>query len=90
MGGEEFVKRRKEGFGMPLGHWLRTGAGKPLLHLLQNPKCEIYHVLLYDDVQIMLKAHLSGQRDYTSEIWTLGVLTGWLEQELNGIMAFQG
>ncbi len=84
LGGKTFVNRRKEGFGMPLGHWLRMDAGKPLLGLLQNQKSEIYHVLLYKDVQLMLTAHLSGKYDYTAELWTLLVLAGWLKQELNG------
>jgi hypothetical protein len=29
----------------------------------------------------MLQSHLSGKRDYSSELWTLLVLAGWLEQE---------
>ncbi len=29
----------------------------------------------------MLQGHLSGKRDYSSELWTLLVLAGWMEQE---------
>jgi hypothetical protein len=29
----------------------------------------------------MLQGHLAGKREYSSELWTLLVLAGWLEQE---------
>jgi asparagine synthase (glutamine-hydrolysing) len=80
-GGAPYVQRRKEGFGMPFGHWLRTPAGKPLVELLRNQESAIFDVLLYKGVNRMLGGHLSGQRDYSSELWTLLVLAGWLEQE---------
>ena len=80
-GGASYVQRRKEGFGMPFGHWLRTPAGKPLVELLRNQESAIFNVLLYKQVNQMLRGHLSGKRDYSSELWTLLVLAGWLEQE---------
>jgi asparagine synthase (glutamine-hydrolysing) len=80
-GGAPYVQRRKEGFGMPFGHWLRTPAGKPLVELLCNQESAIFEVLLYKRVNQMLQRHLSGKRDYNSELWTLLVLAGWLEQE---------
>jgi asparagine synthase (glutamine-hydrolysing) len=80
-GGAPYVQRRKEGFGMPFGHWLRTTAGKPLVELLRNQESAIFDVLLYKQVNQMLRGHLSGKCDYSSELWTLIVLAGWLEQE---------
>jgi asparagine synthase (glutamine-hydrolysing) len=80
-GGAPYVQRRKEGFGMPFGHWLRTPSGKPLVELLRNQESAIFDVLLYKQVNQMLRGHLSGKREYSSELWTLLVLAGWLEQE---------
>jgi asparagine synthase (glutamine-hydrolysing) len=80
-GGAPYGQRRKEGFGMPFGHWLRTPAGKPLVELLRNQESAIFDVLLYKQVNQMLRGHLSGKREYSSELWTLLVLAGWLEQE---------
>jgi asparagine synthase (glutamine-hydrolysing) len=80
-GGAPYAQRRKEGFGMPFGHWLRTPVGKPLVELLRNQESAIFDVLLYKQVNHMLQSHLSGKRDYSSELWTLLVLAGWLEQE---------
>jgi asparagine synthase (glutamine-hydrolysing) len=80
-GGAPYGQRRKEGFGMPFGQWLRTPAGKPLVELLRNQESAIFEVLLYKQANQMLRGHLSGKRDYSSELWTLLVLAGWLEQE---------
>ncbi len=66
---------------MPFGHWLRTPSGKPLVELLRNQESAIFDVLLHKQVNQMLQGHLSGKRDYSSELWTLLVLAGWLEQE---------
>jgi asparagine synthase (glutamine-hydrolysing) len=79
--GEDYTRRRKEGFGMPLGHWLKTESGKPLIELLQNKKSVIYDLLLQDSVLPVLQQHLSGKMDYTAELWSVIVLAGWLEKE---------
>jgi len=79
--GAPFVGRRKAGFGLPFGYWLRTAAGKPMIELLRNQQSVVFDVLLPEEVAHMLRAHLSGKREYGSELWTVVVLAGWLEQE---------
>jgi hypothetical protein len=51
------------------------------VELLRNQQSAVFDVLLYKGVQDMLQGHLSGKRDYSSELWTLLVLAGWMEQE---------
>jgi asparagine synthase (glutamine-hydrolysing) len=80
-GGETYVKRAKEGFGMPFGRWLRTEKGKPFIQLLTNQDNELYHTLPFGQVEQLLKAHLSGKMDYSSELWTTVVLAAWIQKE---------
>jgi asparagine synthase (glutamine-hydrolysing) len=80
-GGEIYAKRRKEGFGMPFGQWLKTTQGKPLIDLLQNRKCITYNFISFNEVNELLKAHLRGKTDYSSELWTLILVVAWIEKE---------
>ncbi len=81
LGGKAYVSRPKEGFGMPFGHWLRTPAGRPLTELLTNQQSAIFDVISYASAAELLGLHIAGRRDYSSELWTLLVLAGWMEGE---------
>jgi asparagine synthase (glutamine-hydrolysing) len=79
--GKAYVNRRKEGFGMPFGHWLRTPASRPLMELLANQQSAIFDVISYTSAAELLGLHIAGKQDYSSELWTLLVLAGWMEGE---------
>jgi asparagine synthase (glutamine-hydrolysing) len=55
--GKAYVSRRKEGFGMPFGHWLRTPAGRPLTELLANQQSAIFDVISYTSAIELLGLH---------------------------------
>ena len=79
--GKPYVQRPKEGFGMPLGHWLRTSAGKPMVEMLQNRHAMVYETVAYARAMQLLGQHLQGRANHASELWALAVLTAWLEKE---------
>jgi asparagine synthase (glutamine-hydrolysing) len=79
--GEVYVKRPKEGFGMPFGQWLKDTTGRPFIQLLKNPGHILYQTFPYHQMEHLLQAHISGKMDYSSELWTLVVLAAWLQQE---------
>lgn len=76
--GEIFVKRPKEGFGMPFGHWLQQGRIPWVEEHLKTRKLPIYKWVNYEGFQQMLKTHITQKRDYTSEIWAVYLLSEWL------------
>jgi asparagine synthase (glutamine-hydrolysing) len=80
-GGEEFCRRRKEGFGMPLGRWLREKDGADLIGRLKNKNNVLYNSISFDKVQSLIRNHQSRKNDLGAELWSLSVLAAWLEKE---------
>ncbi|QHT71250.1 asparagine synthase (glutamine-hydrolyzing) [Rhodocytophaga rosea] len=80
-GGQAYVQRSKEGFGMPFGQWLKSVNGKFLRELLQNRKALLYEHTSYAEINKLVQLHLAGKSDYSSELWTIVLLIAWLEQE---------
>ncbi|HAS44691.1 MAG TPA: asparagine synthase (glutamine-hydrolyzing) [Microscillaceae bacterium] len=77
-GGKAFVKRPKEGFGMPFGYWLQQGQLPWVINQLQNPEIPVYKWVNYEGFQKMLKLHIKQKRDYSSEVWSVYLLSEWL------------
>ncbi len=77
----EVIKRRKKGFGVPLGTWLR-GAWREQLreHLLEGK-------LIKDDffrkpvLEKLIAEHSSGKADHSYPLWSMLILELFLEQE---------
>jgi asparagine synthase (glutamine-hydrolysing) len=76
----EILGRRKAGFGVPVGRWLRQGppgfledrllaAGSPVLEYLEPVA-----------VAGLVRSHLARERDRGHEIWALLTLESWLRQ----------
>ncbi|OJJ15063.1 asparagine synthase (glutamine-hydrolyzing) [marine bacterium AO1-C] len=78
-GGEVFVKRSKEGFGMPFGYWLQQGTLPWVENHLKMPQLFVYKWVNYKGFQQMLNLHMKQKHDYTSEIWAVFLLSQWLE-----------
>jgi asparagine synthase (glutamine-hydrolysing) len=76
-GGQVYVKRRKEGLGLPFGKWLFEPEGQDLLYLLQNRESLVYEWIPYLSAQQLLQQ--SRKSDYSAELWALVLLAGWLE-----------
>ena len=75
--------RRKAGFGLPLGLWLRGAARTLVEDLLRAPSTRLYSVLDKRFVYRMLDEHMSSRRDRGHQIWALLMLESWLERESN-------
>ncbi|MFC5270563.1 asparagine synthase (glutamine-hydrolyzing) [Adhaeribacter terreus] len=78
--GDAFISRPKEGFGMPLGLWLRKPNNQWLFEPLQNRKSVIFNYLDFDAVQQLRYKHQRGKHDYSVELWALITLAFWLEK----------
>ena len=78
-GGQPYVRRRKEGFGMPLGRWLRGPHGGAVTRFLENRRAPMFEWVDYTRAQHLLKTHQNATADHTNEIWALAVLAAWME-----------
>jgi asparagine synthase (glutamine-hydrolysing) len=77
--GAAYLHRSKEGFGLPLGNWLRKPGNGYLLTELQDRRQPIFHFLHYEATQQLLSRQLRGRQDLSAEVWALVVLAKWLQ-----------
>ncbi len=80
-GGKVYTQRKKEGFGMPFGCWLRHPAHAYLREFIQKPGLLLYEVVDYTMTVRLLQEHLHKKADHSSELWSVLVLAFWLEKE---------
>jgi len=76
----EVARRRKHGFDVPLGAWLR-GSLRPLMMDTLAPAAVRRRGLFRPDaVEALVSAHLRRRGDYSRKIFTLMALEAWLDQ----------
>jgi hypothetical protein len=66
---------------MPVGKWIKEEKNKFILEQIQNKNSYLYNYIPYEMVDALLVAHLSGKKDHTTILWSLIVLTNWLQKE---------
>src|SRR5690606_2657196 len=79
-GGKAYSQRRKEGFGMPFGSWVRQGKTEALWEWLGQKEHPLHEVLPAAITQSLLAAHKKGKADYNQELMALALLAPWLEK----------
>ncbi len=79
-GGKKFVRRRKEGFGLPLGKWLFDKKADHLWEPLNMGKSIIYEFIKKPWLDHLVEQHKKGREDHGPLLWSVIVLTHWLEQ----------
>jgi asparagine synthase (glutamine-hydrolysing) len=73
----EAINRRKMGFGVPVGPWMRHEL-RPLVHdVLLSPRALGRGYFWPEAVQKMARAHLDGEQDYSAQMWSLLWLEMW-------------
>lgn len=80
-GGEAYVKRGKEGMGLPFGNWIKMKAGIEALKYLRQKNAIIYRYVNEEIIHKLLEDHNKGKADNTLEIWSILVLEAWLQKE---------
>ena len=81
-GGKIYAQRRKEGFGLPFGSWLRDPKMLLVRNYLEDATHVIYRYVPYERVRYLLRQHRRGQHDYSQELWSVLTLAAWLEKHI--------
>lgn len=77
---EATLRRRKQGFGVPLAHWFR-GSLRPLLQeTLLSDRAIGRRLFKPTVVKSLIDQHLGGRRDHAQVLWTLLMLELWFQQ----------
>lgn len=75
----EVLFRPKKGFNMPVASWLRTVLKEPMKELLLGERAMSRGLFERDIVQRYVDAHVSGQRNFSQQIWSLMMLELWFQ-----------
>ncbi|HYO99633.1 MAG TPA: asparagine synthase (glutamine-hydrolyzing) [Pyrinomonadaceae bacterium] len=76
----ENLQRRKMGFGVPIGHWLRGEMNAFLRETLLSEKALGRGFFRPEAVARMVELHTRGERDYAHQLWTLLMLELWFQR----------
>ena len=76
------IGRRKQGFGVPLGKWMRGELKDLVVDVFSDPKFIDFAEIETGYIDNMLKEHLSFHADRFWEIWNLFVLARWWRKHL--------
>jgi asparagine synthase (glutamine-hydrolysing) len=74
------LRRRKHGFGVPVGRWFRGELRGPFEELVLSPGARTVDVLRPGAPRALLDQHLSGTVDHGPRLWSLLALEMWLRQ----------
>jgi len=78
----ENIYRRKEGFSIPIKHWLRCELRGMLLDHLSEERIRREGYFNYAPIKRMLDRHLQGRENYSHQLWALLVFEVWKENYL--------
>jgi asparagine synthase (glutamine-hydrolysing) len=73
----ELLDRRKQGFALPLVHWMRQDMKNKLHQILLDPKSLQRGYFNPDAVRAIVEEHISGKRDRAGVLWQLLVFELW-------------
>jgi asparagine synthase (glutamine-hydrolysing) len=67
----EIVKRRKQGFGFPLGAWMRTDLVGVLRELLGKSRFAELGIFHQEEIDRLVNEHIAGKVDHNYRLWIL-------------------
>ncbi len=73
----EILQRRKMGFGVPLAIWLRKDLRDFAHDVLLDARSRQRGIVRPASVEALLQRHLTGDRDYSSQLWSLICFELW-------------
>jgi asparagine synthase (glutamine-hydrolysing) len=76
---EKFVSRRKQGFAIPIGEWIRKEWNSHFLEVIAQKQNLIELDYLYVDK--LISEHMSRKHDHSHRLWTIFVFHHWAQSQ---------
>jgi asparagine synthase (glutamine-hydrolysing) len=73
----QLLHRRKQGFSLPLVHWMRNELKDGLQQMLQEPRTMQRGYFRAEAVRVVLDEHFRGRRDHSGVLWMMLVFELW-------------
>ena len=74
------IKRRKMGFGVPVGTWMKNGQLSFVKDTLLSPRALKRGYFRPGTVEALVNGHSAAQQDYSQQLWALVWLEIWHQQ----------
>jgi len=82
----QLLNRPKQGFAMPLVHWMRNEFRDGMLPMLQEPRTVQRGYFKAESVREVLDEHFRGRRDHSGVLWMMLVFELWHRNFLERIV----
>jgi asparagine synthase (glutamine-hydrolysing) len=79
------IYRSKEGFSIPIKHWLRNELKDLVLHYLSESRIREAGLFNFDPIKFKIDAHMDGRENFSHQLWALLVFEIWREQFLKSL-----
>lgn len=79
---KETIRRPKQGFSIPIKHWLRGELRSLMTDALNEQRIGQQGYFRWAAVKPMIDLHLSGRANFSHQLWALLVFSLWQEQHL--------
>ncbi|WP_040281893.1 asparagine synthase (glutamine-hydrolyzing) [Psychroserpens damuponensis] len=72
-----FLEKSKQGFGVPVGDWLRDGLKTELLSYIELPLLKSQGIFKITEIQKLVEHHIHGKADNTFKVWSFFCFQKW-------------
>jgi asparagine synthase (glutamine-hydrolysing) len=76
----DFLSRKKQGFGIPIKHWLKSELKQFAQNILFSEVCKSRNIFNMEYVKHLVEEHENNNADHTHKIWALICLEMWFLQ----------
>lgn len=76
------IYRSKEGFSIPIKHWLRNELKELMLHYLSESRIRDAGLFNFGPIKHKIDRHIQGRENYSHQLWALLVFEIWRENFL--------
>jgi asparagine synthase (glutamine-hydrolysing) len=74
---KDFLDKTKQGFGVPVGDWLRDGLKKELLSYIETPLLKSQTIFNISEIQLLVQNHVEAKEDNTFKVWSFFCFQKW-------------
>lgn len=74
---KDFLEKTKQGFGVPVGDWLKTSLKEELMYYSQKHLILEQNIFNYEGIHSLVKQHVANKIDNSFQVWTFYCFQKW-------------